>query len=102
MTAPPPASTWNFEKGNVYLDFTIPYGGDSSNVKFNGIYRIVSGAFLTADNGRNLVLYYRDTTCKGYWIPKKEQERLKKRIRITSMKHDLRSQMMKATILTKD
>ena len=76
----PVDSKWKFKKGNVYLDFTIPYNSDPSEVKYNGIYRIVSNSFLTAPNRSNLVPYYIDPTCKGYWFPETEQDRLRGRI----------------------
>ena len=74
------ATKWEFAKGNIYLDFTIPYDGNLSQLKFNGIFRIVSDSFLSVDGGRKLVFYYQDATCRGHWFPKKEQRLLRNRI----------------------
>lgn len=76
----PDNSKWKFKKGNVYLDFTIPHMGDLSEIRYNGIYRIVTNSFLTAPKGRKLVPYCIDSTCKGYWFPETERDRLRKRI----------------------
>lgn len=76
----PVNSKWKFQKGNVYLDYTIPHMGDPSEITYNGIYRIVTNSFLTAPNGRKLVPYCIDSTCNGFWFPETEQDRLRERI----------------------